>query len=360
MDQAETLRNIGGQWLQEDMSKRPPLVEEEETPSKEEASPRAEAPRESPHEPVSSREVSPVEETAPSVDDQEAKDETPSKIRVLSVTSGKGGMGKTNIVANLAIAFAKMGKRVLILDADLALGNIDVLFGVLPKFTLEDVLSGHKTLPEVIMEGPCGIRILPTSSGTEGMAELSDDQKMVLFSQLDSLERSFDIFLIDTAAGISSNVLYFNAAAQEIIVVASSEPTSLTDAYAVIKVLSKRYQEKRFRLLVNMVHSESEAVAVFRKLTMVADRYLNVAIDYAGYIPYDDYLKIAVSRQKAVVDLYPNAKSSQNFTRVAHQVLQWPIDSHPKGNTQFFWRTLLAPAQAPARAPAQVSDSPSL
>ncbi len=345
MDQAETLRNIGGHWLQEEIPPVPSPVDKKETPLKE-ASPQATTPVALPPEPVSPPEAAVVEEEpSPSVDDQEAQEATPSKIRVLSVTSGKGGMGKTNIVANLAIAFAKMGKRVLILDADLALGNIDVLFGVLPKFTLEDVLLGHKTLPEVIMEGPCGIRILPTSSGTEGMAELSDDQKLTLFSQLDSLDKSFDIFLIDTAAGISSNVLYFNAAAQEIIVVASSEPTSLTDAYAVIKVLSKRYQEKRFRLLVNMVHNESDAVAVFRKLTMVADRYLNVAIDYAGYIPYDDYLKIAVSRQKAVVDLYPNAKSSQTFTRVAHQILQWPIDPHPKGSTQFFWRTLLTPAQ---------------
>ncbi|MBI3359199.1 MAG: MinD/ParA family protein [Nitrospirae bacterium] len=269
-------------------------------------------------------------------------DRAESAIRVLSVTSGKGGMGKTNTVANLAVSFAKMGKRVLILDADLALGNIDVLFGVLPKFTLEDVLSGQKKLSDIIVEGPCGIQILPTGSGTDEMAELTSEQKIHLISDLDQLEKSFDIFLIDTAAGISSNVLYFNAAAQEIIILASSEPTSLTDAYAMMKVLSKRYQEKRFRLLVNMVHNEQEAKEVFRKLTLVTDRYLNITIDYIGFIPYDDYLKLAVSQQRAVVDIYPNAKCSQNFMRVAHQVLQWPIPTDPKGSVQFFWRKLLA------------------
>ena len=328
MDQAETLRNIGGQWLQADASL--PLNSDED---------------EATSEAVSSSGVVSSQEEAQSMI-AETGEEAATIARVFSVTSGKGGMGKTNIVANLAVSFAKLGKRVLILDADLALGNIDVLLGVLPKFTLEDALYGGKALAEIIIEGPCGVRILPTGSGTEGMAELSSEQKMNLFSQLDQLEKSFDIFLIDTAAGISSNVLYFNAAAQEIIVVASSEPTSLTDAYAVIKVLSKKYQEKRFRLLVNMVHSEAESMGVFRRLTMVADRYLNVAIDYVGYVPYDDYLKIAVSRQRAVVDLYPDAKASRSFTHIAQQMLQWPIDPHPKGAAKFFWRTLLASAPA--------------
>jgi len=307
MDQAETLRTIGGQWLQ--AKEEPPSLHSDQ-------------------------------DAGQLIVEEEKK--AASVARVFSITSGKGGMGKTNIVANLAVSFSRLGKRVLVLDADLALGNIDVLFGVFPKFTLEDALYGGKDLSEVIIEGPCGVWILPTGSGTEAMAELSPEQKLSLMSQLEQLEQSFDIFLIDTAAGISSNVLYFNAAAQEIIVVASSEPTSLTDAYAVMKVLSKRYQEKRFRLLVNMVRSEEEAYAVFRKLTMVADRYLNISIDYVGYIPYDDYLKMAVSRQRAVVDLYPGAKSSQTFTRIAGQILQWPIDPHPKGTSQFFWRTLLA------------------
>jgi flagellar biosynthesis protein FlhG len=251
-------------------------------------------------------------------------------------------MGKTNTVANLAVAFAKLGKRVLILDADLALGNIDVLFGVLPQFTLEDVFSGQKRLSDIIVKGPCGVQILPTGSGTDEMSELTPDQKIHLISELDQLEKSFDIFLIDTAAGISSNVLYFNAAAQEIIVIASAEPTSLTDAYAIMKVLSKRYHEKRFRLLVNMVHNEQEAKEVYRKLTLVSDRFLNITIDYIGFIPYDDYLKLAVSQQKAVVDTYPNAKCSQHYVKVAHQILQWPIPTDPKGSVQFFWRKLLA------------------
>ncbi len=261
--------------------------------------------------------------------------------KVVSVTSGKGGVGKTNIVANMAVSLAKKGKQVVILDADLGLGNVDILFGMVPPYTLEHVFMGEKSLAEVMVHGPCGIHILPSGSGLDGLTNLTQEQKLMLLSEFDRLEKDIDVFLIDTSAGISSNVLYFNVAAEEIIVVASSEPTSLTDAYAMMKVLSTRYGEKHFKLLVNMVRTELEAKETFRKLSLVSDRYLDISIDYIGYIPDDDYLRMAVNQQRAVVDIHPKARSSQHFNRLARKVLQWPVSEVPKGNIQFLWRRLL-------------------
>lgn len=275
----------------------------------------------------------------------------PRQPRVIAVTSGKGGVGKTNVVANLAVAFSQLGQRVLILDADLALGNVDVLFGIVPPYTLEHVLLGEKSISEIMVQGPAGIRILPTSSGTEEMTQLTAEQKLILLSELDRLEEEVDIFLIDTAAGISSNVIYFNTVAQEIVVVATPEPTSITDAYAVMKVLSRQHNEKRFNLLVNMVRGAQEGKEIFKKLSRVADQFLGVAVDYVGAIPYDDYLRMAVCEQKTVVERYPSARSSLRFAELAREILQRPVSPIPKGNVQFLWKSFLFQNAERPRAP---------
>lgn len=261
--------------------------------------------------------------------------------KVIAVTSGKGGVGKTNVVANLGVALSRLGQRVMILDADLGLGNLDVLFGIIPAYTLEHVLLGQKSISEIMVLGPEGVRILPTSSASVEMTRLTDEQKLILLSEFDRLEQQIDIFLIDTAAGISSNVIYFNTVAQEIIVVATTEPTSVTNAYAMMKVLSRQHGEKRFSLLANMMHSEEEAKALFKKLSMVADQFLGVGVDYLGAIPQDEYLRMAVHQQKTVVERYPSARSSLRFVDLAKEIIQRPMSTVPKGSLQFLWKEVL-------------------
>ncbi len=264
-----------------------------------------------------------------------------SGVQVIAVTSGKGGVGKTNVVANLALALAQTGKRVMVLDADLGLANLDVLLGLVPAYTLEHVLAGEKRLDEIILAGPSGVQILPASSGIQDLTALTSDQQQLLRDAFDRLAQDVDVLLIDTGAGISSNVLFFAVAAQEIMVVASPEPTSITDAYALMKVLSSRFSEKRFRLLVNMVRRREEGPEVYRKIGLVADRFLNISIDYVGAIPADDYVPMAVRRQRAVLELFPQAPASREFQRLATQVAQWRVPESPKGSVQFFLQSLI-------------------
>jgi flagellar biosynthesis protein FlhG len=265
------------------------------------------------------------------------------QVRVVAVASGKGGVGKTNVVANLALSLQSQGKRVLILDADLGLGNLDVLLGLAPRFNIQHVLSGEKEIADILMTGPGGVLILPACSGIQELTALTDSQKMNLLSQLDTLENLIDIMLIDTGAGISDNVTYFATAAQDIIIVASPEPTSLTDAYALIKILSTRYGEYRFQLLSNMVKSPQEGKDLYRKMTAVSDRYLNISLDYLGHILHDDHVPWAVREQRAVVDLFPKARASACFSLLAEKICHSPSTARLKGNLQFFWKTLVEP-----------------
>lgn len=255
--------------------------------------------------------------------------------KVIAITSGKGGVGKTNVVANLAISFAIMGKKVLVLDADLSLGNIDVLLGLAPKFNLDHVLKGEKAIEEVLVQGPNGVKILPAASGIQELSALAPEQKMNLFSQVDSLSDEVDIMLIDTAAGISQNVLFFNIASHETIVVASSEPTSIVDAYALMKVLYLKHGEKRFKLLVNLVKSRRQGMEVYKNLSMVTGRYLNISIDYLGFIPHDENLPKAVREQKAIVEIFPDSRISLAFMDLAKVLDELPL-SEAKDNVQFF------------------------
>jgi flagellar biosynthesis protein FlhG len=262
--------------------------------------------------------------------------------RVISVTSGKGGVGKTNIVGNLAIAIRRLGKRVLILDGDLGLANIDIILGLKPVYNIKHVISGHKDLAEVILEGPEDIRIIPAGSGVHELAHLTQGQKLNLLNEFDALQEDFDVFLIDTAAGISSNILYFNIAADERIVVATNEPTSITDVYALIKVMFMKHGTKSFKLLVNMADSGEEARSVFENLSNAIAHFLKgISLEYLGFIPRDGNLEKAVRQQCTVMQLYPDSISSRAFCELASRLLESSADVVQDGNIKFFWRKLM-------------------
>jgi len=261
---------------------------------------------------------------------------------VFAVTSGKGGVGKTNIVGNLAVTYQRMRKRVLIFDADLGLANIDIIFGISPKHTIEEVIKGEKELSQIIANGPEGVSIIPASSGVQELSHLTEGHKINLLNEFDLLNNMFDILLIDTGAGISSNVIYFNLAAQERIVVVTPEPTSITDAYALIKVMFKKHGIKNFILLMNMVKNEKEAVSVYRHISKVIEKFMgSISIDYAGYIPYDKHLHESVNRRQPVTCCFPESSSSQSFKKLAENLLTQTAYRHHDGNIKFFWKRLM-------------------
>ena len=265
----------------------------------------------------------------------------PKEVRVIAVTSGKGGVGKSNVVSNLAIALSAQGKKVLILDADLGLGNLDVLLGLSPPYNMNDVLNGEKNLAEIIVDGPAGIKIIPAGSGVQEFTSLGRHEKLRLLDELDMLDEQFDIMIVDTEAGISENVTYFSVAAQEIIIVVTPEPTSITDAYALIKLLSTRYSEYHFKVLVNMARDSEDSLEIFRKLANVAGRYLDISLDYLGCVTKDDKVVEAVKKQRAVSELFPESEAANCFTTLAKRVIENTRHKRPKGNIQFFFRRFM-------------------
>jgi flagellar biosynthesis protein FlhG len=262
-------------------------------------------------------------------------------VRMMSVTSGKGGVGKTNIAANLAYLLSRMNQKAMILDADTGLANIDVILGINSPYNLSHVLNGERLLADTLVEGPGGIKILPSASGIPEMTDLSRGQKLTLIDELNALNDSLDFILIDTGAGISSNVMYFNMAAREIVVVTTPEPTALTDAYALIKVLYQRYAKRRFRLIVNMVRNPAEAKEVYDRLSNATDQFLNLTIEYLGYVLLDEKVKQAVLQQKAVAQIYPNAPATICLAKIAEKICSEIAQDGEDSNVKFFWENII-------------------
>ena len=263
-----------------------------------------------------------------------------SSLRVLAVSSGKGGVGKTNIVVNLAYVFSKRNKKVLVVDADLGLNNVDILLGLNPKFHIGDVLSGEKKIQEIITKGPAGIHVLPAGSGLQELTQLDDEKKVVLMEELDQVSSGYDFLIFDTGAGISTNVTYFCSAAHEILLVATTEPTSLTDVYALIKTLHMKHAQKCFRVIINSVNSEREAQLIFRNLAAVTDRFLpSVSVEYLGYVLSDPAVTKAVRQQKAFSELYPHAKATQSINQLVQKMVSEKRSVVNEEQPSLFWRT---------------------
>jgi flagellar biosynthesis protein FlhG len=237
--------------------------------------------------------------------------------RVITVTSGKGGVGKTNITINLAIALSEQGYRVVILDADFGLANIDVLFGIVPQYTLLDVVKNRKNILEILADGPKNTRFISGGSGVEDLLKLDRQQTARFIEGMALLDRLADVIIVDTGAGLSDNVMSFIMAADEVLLVTTPEPTSITDAYALIKMVSNRDRTKKIKLVVNKAESSVEAIDVLNKLVLVADRFLGLKLEQAGYILNDDAVIRAVKQQQPFMMIYPKSQAARNIREIS-------------------------------------------
>ncbi len=267
-------------------------------------------------------------------------------VQVVAVTSGKGGVGKTNVSANIAVALAQKNLSVLLLDADLGLANVDVLLGLQPGFTLADVIAGNADINQTLLRGPGGVHIVPAASGEKSMMDLDAQERAAVIRAFESLSFQPDVLLIDTAAGISASVIEFVRAAHQVLVVVCDEPASITDAYAIIKVLSTNFGVRRFQIVTNMTRSAAEGRTLFQKIAKVADRYLDVVLHHLGNIPYDAKLRRAVQEQRAIVDTNPDCWSGRSFRDMAERIRTWPAPAADGGNggISFFLENMLSAA----------------
>jgi flagellar biosynthesis protein FlhG len=264
-----------------------------------------------------------------------------SPVRVIAVGGGKGGVGKTTVAINLATALTQAGQRVMLLDGDLGLANVDVLLGLAPRYTLAHVLSGERTLEEIIVTTPGGLRVAPASSGVARMANLSTAEHFGLVRAFSSLGTHLDTLIVDTSAGIGDGVLRFSQAAQHVLVVLRDEPASITDAYALIKVLVRDHGVRRFRVLANMTRAPGEGLGVFQRLERVTQRYLDAVLDYVGEIPDDAWLGRAIREQRPVLEAYPSSRASLAFKKLARLTDTWPVPDGPRGHLEFFVERLV-------------------
>jgi len=260
----------------------------------------------------------------------------PKPVRVVAVTSGKGGVGKTNLSVNLGVALSQMGRRVALLDADMGLANVDILLGLSPKYNLSHVLHGEKTLEDIMLTGPAGLKVIPASSGVQQMSELNNIEQAGVIRAFSEIDQNLDVLIVDTAAGISSSVVNFARACQEIIVVVCDEPTSLTDAYAYIKLLNRDYGLNKFHIVANMVQSVQQGQQLFNKLGKVTEKYLDVTLSYTGAVPFDEYLRKSVQKQTPVLEAFPRSKSALAIRNLARNIDSWPIKIQAGGYLEFF------------------------
>jgi flagellar biosynthesis protein FlhG len=261
--------------------------------------------------------------------------------KVISFTSGKGGVGKTTSVVNTALSLGQLGRKVLIFDADLGLANVDVMLGRSAKYTLHDVINGTKTINDIILEGPNGIDVIPSSSGVEKMCSLSVYDKQRLLESVSEASLHYDYLLIDTQAGIGNDVMFFNAASSEIVCIVTPDPTSITDAYALIKILVKRYKEKCISIVTNNVPSINDGLKLFSRLEKVVDRFLAVKLNHIGTIRADEQLLNSVRTQIPVALQYPTSEAARGYMHIAEKLEARYFENRIKGGVQFLFQKIL-------------------
>ncbi len=262
-------------------------------------------------------------------------------IRTISVTSGKGGVGKTTITVNLANCLAAMGKKVLILDGDMSLANVDIFLKSSAKFSVSDFLKGDSTMSEVIVKQSRNIHILPGASGIFEMTQLDAFQKKMILDGVSQLEEDYDYLLIDTASGISDDVLYLSSAAQDVFVVVQPDPSSLTDSYALIKLLNQRYRTKNITVISNLVLNEQEGLHLYNRINSVAAKFLNMSLHYGGYIPFDLKMRQATHQQELITTMAPTSSSSLCLKQIASTIEKSSSTREIQGGMQFFWNQVL-------------------
>lgn len=290
-------------------------------------------------EAVSLRRAGPAYMVHPSFRPRSRSSALPS---VFGIASGKGGVGKSNVIANVATALAHKRQRVLAIDGDAGLANLHLLFGIKPVYTLKDFFSGAAALDEIILTTTQGVLLLPGANGVQALTALSGAQKLALTGALEAFTPHVDLVLVDTCSGISDLATYFTAAAMEIVIVVTPEPASLTDAYALIKILASTYGEKRFRILTNKVDDEEQSWRLFDSLSATAVRFLNVSLDYLGWIPRDPRLLAAVTRSRLVVEEARDAPSARSFDILASRLVELAAaGGRVKGNLQFCFSQVL-------------------
>ena len=266
---------------------------------------------------------------------------TAPTVQTIAVTGGKGGTGKTTVAVNLATALSQAGRKVLLLDGDLGLANVDVLLGLTPSCTLEQVLSGQRSLEEVILKTRAGVAVVPAASGVARMAKLPLTEHAAIVRAFSTLPGEYDTLIVDTAPGISESVLTFAGSAQHQLFVLRNEPASLTDAYALIKVLSREHRVRHFRVLVNQARAGSDPQALFKRLQRVTDRFLEVVLDYVGEIPDDENVAKAVRAQKTVVEAYPGGATARAYKRLAQAAQGWSAPQAPAGGLEFYFERMV-------------------
>jgi len=263
-------------------------------------------------------------------------------VKVIAVTGGKGGVGKSNVAVNLAVALSQLNHKVMLLDADLGLANVDIMLGLKTKQNLADVLEGKCELKDIVLQGPHGLQIVPASSGTKNMAELSSVQHAGIIQAFSDIGKDIDYLIIDTAAGITDMVVNFIQAAQDVLAVVCDEPTSITDAYALMKVLNRDHKIVRFHVLANMVKTSQEGRDLFATLSSVCNRFLDVTLNYLGSIPFDDNVRNSVRKQKPLLDAFPRSPAAIAIKSLAKKVQKWPMPTDASGNIEFFMERLVS------------------